>query len=160
MQRLANNPLLTPSDLQPTRDDLTVMCTLNPAAVRFGDETLLLVRVGESGPRSEKYLPVVTYDASKGSTEVHRIDLKDPDLDFRDPRKVVYRGKTLLTSMSHLRIARSRDGINFTFDPTPAIYPANKYEAFGCEDARITLIEGVYYIAYTAVSEYLSLIHI
>ena len=48
LKRLDANPLLRPTDVAPTRDDLDVLCTLNPAAVRVGDEVLLLVRVGES----------------------------------------------------------------------------------------------------------------
>ena len=60
----------------------------------------------------------------------------------------------MLTSMSHLRAARSSDGVNFAFDPAPAIFPTNPYEAYGCEDARITFIDEAYYITYTAVSAY------
>jgi predicted GH43/DUF377 family glycosyl hydrolase len=152
MERLANNPLLTPADVKPTRDDLTVMCALNPAAVRFGDEVLLLVRVGEAAGREEGHVSVLTFNADSGGTEVRRISLDDPDLDASDPRKLAYRGRMLLTSMSHLRIARSTDGRHFAFDAEPAIYPATPYEEFGCEDARITLIEGVYHVTYTAVS--------
>ena len=47
LRRIDDNPLLTPDDLRPTRDDLEIYCTLNPGAIRFGDEILLLVRVGE-----------------------------------------------------------------------------------------------------------------
>ena len=47
VRRLDANPLLRPSDVKPTRDDLEVVCTLNPAAVRVDDEVLLIVRVGE-----------------------------------------------------------------------------------------------------------------
>ncbi len=153
MKRLAANPLLTPNDVKPTRPDLRILCTLNPAAVRIGGETLLLVRVGESAPQEDDAVAVLYYDTAAGEPAVKHIPKDDPDLDIRDPRKILYRGKMLLTSMSHLRVARSSDGECFTFDPAPAIYPATPYEAFGCEDARITLIDGRYYIAYTAVSE-------
>ena len=57
LQRLAENPLLTPEDLSAARDDLEVMCTLNPAAVKFGNETLLLVRVGEKAPTKTNTFP-------------------------------------------------------------------------------------------------------
>jgi len=59
----------------------------------------------------------------------------------------------VLSAVSHLRIARSRNGVDFTFDPTPAIYPSTPYESYGCEDARITEIDSRYYITYTAVSD-------
>ena len=63
------------------------------------------------------------------------------------------RRQAFLTSMSHLRIARSGDGISFTVDDQPFLFPGNRYEKFGCEDPRITLIEGRHYINYTSVSD-------
>ncbi len=153
LKRLDANPLLTPDDLTPTRDDLEVLCTLNPAAVRLDDgEILLLVRVGERPAAERGSVGYVFFDADHGEIRVERIRLDDPLLDTADPRKYVFRGRTLLTSLSHLRIARSRDGRHFTFDPAPALLPATPYEAFGCEDARITRIDGTYYVCYTAVS--------
>ena len=153
LKRLQANPLLTPDDVQPTRDDLEVLCTLNPAAVRFGGEVLLLVRVGERLPPEDDCVSYLYFDVDAGEVRVRRIARDDPDLTIRDARGCYYRGRMLLSSMSHLRIARSRDGANFTFDPEPAIFPATPYEAFGCEDARITPLDGRCYVTYTAVSD-------
>jgi len=153
LKRLDANPLLTPDDLSPTRGDLEVYCTLNPGAVRVGDETLLLVRVGERPIPSADAVASVHFDVDRGDLVVRRFGLNDPDLDQRDNRAWYYQGRLVLSSMSHLRIARSTDGANFTFDSAPAIYPASPYEAQGCEDARITFLDGRYYITYTAVSE-------
>ncbi len=152
-ERFVENPLITPDDLPPTRDDFEVLCTLNPAAVRFGDEIILLVRVGEKPPDEGKWLSAAYYDAASDEVKIKRIQRDDPQLDTSDPRKYFYGDKVLLTSLSHLRVARSRDGVNFTFEEQPAIFPATPYEAFGCEDARITFIDGKYYITYTAVSD-------
>jgi predicted GH43/DUF377 family glycosyl hydrolase len=152
LERLDANPLLTPDDLEPTRDDVEVMCTLNPAAVRLDDEILLLVRVGEKAPEGKDDVAVLYYDAEADDVRVRRIRRDDPELITTDPRGHFYEGRMLLTSLSHLRIARSTDGKNFTFDPEPALFPATPYETFGCEDPRITLIDGTYYITYTAVS--------
>ena len=152
LKRLRANPLLTPDDLRPTRDGLEVMCTLNPGAVRVGDETLLLVRVGERAPDEADCVRYLYYDADAGEQKIGRIASSDPDLEIPDGRGYFYRGRMLLTSMSHLRIARSRDGVAFRFDDEPAIFPSTPYEAFGCEDPRITLIDGRYYVTYTAVS--------
>lgn len=152
MERFNENPLLSPEDLRPTRDDLEVLCTLNPAAVRFGGEVLLLVRVGERPIDEEGYVSYLFYHPEAGGETVGRIRRDDADLGIMDTRKYTYRGKTLLTSMSHLRIARSTDGRSFTFDSDPAIFPATAYESYGCEDARITFIDGRYVITYTAVS--------
>ncbi len=152
LKRLDCNPLLAPEDVKPTRDDLEVLCTMNPAAVRFQDEALLLVRVGESVPDSEQAISVLYYDAEADDLSVRTIPRDDPDLEITDGRGYFLNGRMVLSSMSHLRIARSADGVNFVFDEAPAIFPSTLYEAYGCEDARITPLDGKYYIAYTAVS--------
>ena len=153
MKRLDANPLLRPEDVKPTRPDLEVMCTLNPAAVRFGHEVLLLVRVGEKAADEAGYVVCLYYDAAEGEVKRRRIRRDDAELDVSDPRGAFYRGRMLLSSMSHLRVARSGDGADFRFDAAPAIFPSTPYESYGCEDARITFIEGQYYVAYTAVSD-------
>ncbi len=56
---------------------------------------------------------------------------------------------------SHLTLARSKDGINFTVEPEPWITPSQDeeyepYERFGIEDPRITKIGDSYYITYVA----------
>jgi predicted GH43/DUF377 family glycosyl hydrolase len=60
--------------------------------------------------------------------------------------------ETYLTSISYLRLARSRDGIRFQIADAPALSPANRYETFGIEDPRITCLDGTYYIQYVGVS--------
>ena len=153
MKRLEANPLLSPADVKPTRADLEVVCTMNPAAVRFGGEVLLLVRVAEKAPDESDAVTLLVYDADAGELKTLRIPRGAKDLDTSDPRKIRYRGRALLTTLSHLRLARSTDGVHFTFDEKPAIFPASPYEAYGCEDARITPLDGRYYITYTAVSD-------
>ncbi len=60
-----------------------------------------------------------------------------------------------LTSISHLRLARSGDGIHFTIDEEPAVRWSGRYERWGMEDPRIVYLEEdkTYCITYTAVSE-------
>jgi predicted GH43/DUF377 family glycosyl hydrolase len=89
-----------------------------------------------------------------------------PGLDLRDPRSIRYRNSTgvlgvtsegytdYLAQMSHLRLARSRDGIAFTVDERSAIAPHLDVEEYGVEDPRITLIEGTYYVTYVSVSRW------
>jgi predicted GH43/DUF377 family glycosyl hydrolase/glycosyltransferase involved in cell wall biosynthesis len=84
-------------------------------------------------------------------------------LDLSDPRSIRYHNPTggfssaaddfsdFLTQMSHLRVARSRDGIHFDVDPAPSVAPANRFEEYGCEDPRATLIDGVWHITYVSV---------
>jgi predicted GH43/DUF377 family glycosyl hydrolase len=89
-----------------------------------------------------------------------------PGLDLRDPRSIRYRNNTgylrmvndgyidFLAQISHLRVARSRDGIHFTVDDDPAIAPFTEMEEYGVEDPRATLIDGVWYITYVSVSRW------
>ena len=154
LKRLDANPLLSPDDIEPTAEGLEVICTLNPGAVKFKDEILLLVRVGQRPAPAEGYVSYLYYNAETGEQEIRRIAIDDPDLKTRDGRGCYYRDKMVLSSQSHLHIARSSDGVNFSFDPAPAIAPTTRYEAYGCEDARITFIDDRYYITYTAVSEH------
>ena len=56
-------------------------------------------------------------------------------------------------------LAKSKDGLHFTVENKPVMEPARKgpfarYEKRGIEDPRITTIDGVYYIMYTAYSKY------
>jgi predicted GH43/DUF377 family glycosyl hydrolase len=70
-----------------------------------------------------------------------------------DPRYLRIENKTYLSSLSHLRIASSTDGIHFQIDDQPFLYPQFEHESFGIEDPRITKIGGKYLITYSAVSE-------
>lgn len=84
---------------------------------------------------------------------IKRFARNDPAYSFSDPRVIVCPGELYLTSISHLRLARSKDGRRFTVDERPTIVPDRPSEAFGIEDARITEVEGAYYIIYKSVSE-------
>ncbi len=89
-----------------------------------------------------------------------------PGLDLRDPRTIRYRNNTwfrrtasdgytdFLAQISHLRVARSRDGVHFTVDDEPAIAPHTDMEEYGVEDPRATLIDGVWRITYVSVSRW------
>jgi len=111
LRRLDANPLLSPADVAPTRSDLEVLCTSNPAAVRFGREIILLVRVGEKPPDTDDTIATLVYEPGEGNVKAIRIRRDDPDLADVTPVTMVYRGRALLTSMSHLRVARSADGV-------------------------------------------------
>jgi predicted GH43/DUF377 family glycosyl hydrolase len=62
-----------------------------------------------------------------------------------------------LVGRSIFALGRSDDGLSFTVDPKWAMSPSGEepfrtYEALGIEDPRITFMDGVYYIMYTAYS--------
>ena len=47
VERFAENPIIKPCDVPPSRDDYEVVGAFNPAATIFNDEILLLLRVAE-----------------------------------------------------------------------------------------------------------------
>ncbi|MGH7663795.1 MAG: glycoside hydrolase family 130 protein [Gemmatimonadaceae bacterium] len=153
--RASQNPILTPAMLLPSRPELEVVGVFNPAVIRHEKDVLLLLRVAEA-PRqvSAGEVAAPVYDASSGRLEIERWSRDTDDLDASDPRTVIVGGRTWLTSISHLRVARSTDGIHFDVERAPALFPATAYESYGIEDARITHLAGTYWINYTAVSPY------
>ncbi len=181
--RLAENPLITPRDVAPFHPDWEVACAFNAGAIQFQGETLLLLRVAErprhpvpqagdqqidltsDGPTLkpidlnvpvEQYVATPVLETADGEPRVvvRYIRRDTPGLDTSDPRLIVHGQQTYLTSISSLRLARSKDGVRFTVERTPAIRPTEPLEAFGIEDPRITEIDGVYYVNYTAVSQH------
>jgi predicted GH43/DUF377 family glycosyl hydrolase len=152
--RHPHNPLITPSAVKPSRPDFEVTGTFNAGATIFNGEVILLVRVAERPVSWQDGWIQCPYYKSQGELTIRRVACNDPDWDTSDPRKVQQRatGDLLLTSVSHLRLARSRDGIHFDVADQPWLTPASPYEVFGVEDPRITRIGDTYYVNYTAVS--------
>ena len=139
--------------VRPSRADLEVVGVFNPAAVRHREEVVLLLRVAEApAKRLKEEVAAPVFNAGSGQLEIRRWRTGAPGLDVSDPRVIVFEGRSWLTSISHLRVARSRDGIHFDIEPTPALSPATELESFGIEDARITPMGDTYWINYTAVS--------
>lgn len=153
VRRAAENPIITPAMVRPSRPDLRVVGVFNPAATTFQGQTLLLLRVAEAPrdlPPSEVAAPV--FDAARGELAIHRWRRDTPGIDLSDSRSIGVGGRVWLTSISHLRLARSSDGVRFDIADEPALRPATDDEAYGIEDARITEIDGTWWINYTAVS--------
>jgi predicted GH43/DUF377 family glycosyl hydrolase len=152
-RRAVENPILAPAMLRPSRPELAVVGVFNPAVTRHEGDVVLLLRVAEA-PREvdggDVAAPV--FDARTGRLDVRRWRRDEPGVDAGDPRMIVADGRTWLTSISHLRVARSADGVRFDVAPEPALSAASAYEAFGVEDARITRLDDRYWINYTAVS--------
>jgi predicted GH43/DUF377 family glycosyl hydrolase len=139
--------------IPPSRADLEVVGVFNPAVTRHESDVVLLLRVAEAPLSSSNGdIAAPMYNASTGALEVQRWSRDTPGIDLSDPRMVVLGGHTWLTSISHLRVARSADGVHFEVEPAPALSPASNLESFGIEDPRITFLDGTYWINYTAVS--------
>lgn len=154
MKRHPSNPIITPQMIRPSNPDLVVKGALNPGATQFGDDTILLLRIAEGGKEipGKVTVPVHDFKDGNGELKVLQLDENDPDVRLKDNRAVVYKGKEYVSTLSHLRLARSRDGVNFEVDDAPFLAPRHPSEEFGVEDARIVELDGYFYVNYTAVS--------
>ena len=157
-RREKENPLITPEMIRPWQPGFRAVCAFNAGVAEYGGEVLLLVRVSETPPPAGEgfvSVPMLTEKNGAWRTEVRTLSGDDPRYGFADPRKILDReggNYAFLTGISHLRLARSRDGVRFSVDMEPFIRPDCEMEAFGTEDARITRIGDSYFINYTAVS--------
>ncbi|HEY3668641.1 MAG TPA: glycoside hydrolase family 130 protein [Polyangiaceae bacterium] len=153
VRRFSGNPILSPSQLEPSRPDFEVVGVFNPGVIRVGDETTLLLRVAEAPldvPAHHVAAPI--YDPESKRVVVRSWPKDTPFLDTSDSRLITIGNDTFLTSISHFRRARSRDGFKFEVESRPAFSAAEPLEAFGVEDPRITRIGDTFWVNYTAVS--------
>jgi len=157
IERALMNPLISPLHVAPSSPEMRVVSAFNAAALTWQEETMLLLRVAEMpkdiGP-DEVAVPIVTNEDGAPHIAVRRFHKGEPGLDTSDPRGVVFNGEVFLSSLSHLRLARSADGYHFDIETQPALFPTEDYEEYGIEDPRMSYIEGRVFINYTAVSRY------
>jgi predicted GH43/DUF377 family glycosyl hydrolase len=152
-QRFPENPLLLPKDVKPSNPGLQVISLLNPGVFTYQDKIWLLVRVAESIAQKEGVLffPVIN---AIGNTEIIEVPLNDPDLIATDARVIKYKGLDYLTTISHLRLLSSEDGIHFSEpDNHASLFGSGDLERFGIEDCRVSKIDNDYHLTYTAVSD-------
>ena len=152
-KRFSQNPLLAPGDLKPSKEGLEITCLLNPGVFIFDGKTWLIVRVAERPVQKENIIsfPILT---ETGKTKIIEISKDDPELNASDPRVINYKGSDYLTTLSHLRLLCSEDGITF-HEPKgySTLTGEGNLQAFGIEDCRVTFLENKYYLTFTAVSE-------
>ncbi len=152
VNRFSGNPLLAPDDLLPSHPDLEVTCVLNPGVFRFGERIGLLMRVAER-PASPPGLLATPVLGDDRKITIIRVQEDDPGLSDVGGRSFVWNGKFMLTTMSHLLLAWSDDGgKTFVPDYNCRLLPELPCEAYGVEDARVELVDGEYFITFTAVS--------
>ncbi len=153
ISRFPENPIMRPSDVKPSRKDMVVECLLNPGAFRYKGRTGLLLRVAERPKQEKNWVSTPILDPeSEGGIRVLRVRKNDKELKFTDPRVFEYKGRSYLTTLSHLRLAWSDDGIHFKAEEKPTLMGQGSHESFGVEDCRVEKINGAYYLTYTAVS--------
>lgn len=147
--RFAQNPLLRPEQVAPSRAGLKVECIMNPGAFRHDGQTWLLARVAE---RPEQRPGFVSFPIMEnGVMQILEFAVDDPFLDISDPRRCEYRGEGYLSTLSHLRLFFSEDGARFT-DAGRLLVGDGDAEGFGIEDCRVTRLGDTFLLTYTAVS--------
>ncbi len=150
--RQKQNPLLSPKDLKPSHENMIIECLLNPGVFEFNGKTGLLVRVAERTVQKEGVISVPIYNDT-GKLKIINFDLKDPKLDASDARVINYDGIDYLTTISHLRLLFSEDGIKFSESTDySSLFGTGEYESYGIEDCRVSKIGNQYYLTYTMVS--------
>jgi predicted GH43/DUF377 family glycosyl hydrolase len=151
IRRVSEQLVMRPDDVKPSRDDFSVLGVFNPGVVKVNNEIVLLARVAEKPMDQPGFvgLPRLGPEADVVVDWVPQAELDQSDC------RVVRRKKgnlLRLTSISHLRVFRSRDGRSTSWTPGPQWFPELPCEAYGIEDPRITEIEGKYWITYVAIS--------
>ena len=144
--------LLEPKHLKSTREDFEVIGVFNPGVIKYGNEIIMIARVAEQVIQNDPDNFLVPLNITNKEIKVIKLPKKNFGYDYSDPRIIRNHHHNYLTSISHLRVGRSLDGINFEFLEDGYIFPDNIYEEYGMEDPRITQIEDKFYITYSAVS--------
>jgi len=150
-KRYTGNPILRPEDISPSSKGMKIECLLNPGVFRYNHKIWLLLRVAERPVQKEGELsfPIL----SEGKMEIITLQNDDPALDLSDPRIVKYKDRSYLTTLSHLRLVSSDDGIHFQEeDAYPPILGEGIQESFGIEDCRVSTMDKYYHLTYTKVS--------
>jgi predicted GH43/DUF377 family glycosyl hydrolase/glycosyltransferase involved in cell wall biosynthesis len=141
--------------IDPPENALTLDLTVSDPRVQ---------QLGE-GYQSEDLVSFAYLDTSSSPSKI--VDIYLPraltGLDLSDPRRIRFHHPTggfstatddfndFLTQMSHLRVARSTDGLNFSVDEKPSVLPENHFDEYGCEDPRATFIDDAWQITYVSV---------
>jgi predicted GH43/DUF377 family glycosyl hydrolase len=129
---------------------MIVECLLNPGVFRFDGYIWLLVRVAERPKQVDDRisLPILRH----GNIEILSFEFSDPLLDTSDPREPSYDGEVYLSTLSHLRLFKSHDGITFK-DAGRNLVGVGPLESYGIEDCRVaTMPDGEFLLTYTATS--------
>jgi predicted GH43/DUF377 family glycosyl hydrolase len=151
--RSPKNPIIAPEDVKPSREDFEVVCVFNCGVIRFEGDVLLMLRVAERPvARHGDEVRTVYFDHIANEITVKSFDKNMPGIGLHDSRYIYTPERIFLSSMSHFRIARSKNGIDFEIEEQPCMLPSNVYEMYGIEDPRITQLGDTFYINYSACS--------
>lgn len=154
MIRCESNPIITKADVAPSTPQMEVLGVFNCGVAKYHNQTILLLRVAEKAIDVNGFVRVPIFDVQTNREVILDFDTNDRSIDFSDVRFVKTKDQLFLTSKSHLRLARSTDGIHFLIDDKPFLSSQFFYEEYGIEDPRITFVDDWYYIDYSATSRH------
>lgn len=132
VKRIEGNPVITPEMVKPSQKGYRVEGTSNAGVIDHNGEMIALVRVAESiisSTPDELQVPILENSSGKWEVRTKTFSRNDSRYDFSDSREIVLRENPrniFLTSLSHIRLARSVNGPNFEIDDTPFIFPDNR----------------------------------
>ncbi|MGD9128800.1 MAG: glycosidase [Planctomycetia bacterium] len=121
-----------------------------------GDDIILILRVAEAAVPEPGWVKVPVVSHRQGSAEITVETWRKERLtnvDLSDSRHFILDGTRYLSSLSHFRVARSRDGIHFEVETAPFMIPETPSETYGIEDPRAVWIGDRCYITCTAAFE-------
>jgi predicted GH43/DUF377 family glycosyl hydrolase len=126
---------------------------MNPGAFVYNERTWLLIRVAERPIQKKGSIALCFFDRN-GEKKTLTFSKKDPKVDWSDSRYVIYDGHYYLSTLSHLMLAYSDDGLHFSEanDCPSRLFGMGNLESYGIEDCRISLIDETFYLTYTQVS--------
>ena len=93
IKRHANNPIITPEDIQPFHDNFEVIGVFNAGVAEYRGETLLLLRVAERPISTNKDIvkvPYIDISNEKGILKTKKLRYQMKTYDFSDPRTIFY----------------------------------------------------------------------
>lgn len=152
-KRHPQNPLISPNDITPSRPEMEVVSVMNPGAFTYRGKIWLLIRVAERPLQEEGKITFCIFDKND-DLQIINYNMDDPEVDLSDPRYIIYHNELYLSTLSHLMLLSSDDGLRFyeTPDYPSRLFGQGKLESYGIEDCRISLIDDLFYLTYTQVS--------
>jgi len=151
--RYTNNPILRPQDIEPSTEGMRIECLLNPGVFCFKGKIWMLLRVAERPVQEEGMISFPILE--DGGIKIMHFKKDDPLLDASDERVIKYDGVNYLTTLSHLRLVCSDDGVHF-YEPEgyKPLWGEGEQEVFGIEDCRVATMDDGFHLTYTKVSAY------
>ena len=144
--RSPHNPIIEPKDIKPSMNNFEVIGVFNAGVARFKDEVILLLRVAEKPTNTHNdIVQTAIYDIEQEKVKIKEFPKNDPDINFSDSRLIITPNQTYLTSISHLRLARSKNGIDFKIRVDFSFHPNQIIGFFQIIDKFSEIIKSVFH---------------